>query len=105
MTLDDRLAQLVRDALEPMLAERLDHLEERLVERLAGVVQGASAPASSPPRLLTLSQVADHLQVSARTVQRMVARGEFPPPIQVSAGSARWYPSDVDALLETRGRR
>jgi excisionase family DNA binding protein len=105
VNLDDRLAQLVRDALEPMLAERLDHLEERLVERLTDVVRDAAAPASAPPTLLTLKEVARYLQVSPRTVERMVVAGEFPPPMSISPGRSRWRQSNVDAWIETRGRR
>ena len=60
VNLDDRLSQLVREALAPMLAELFGDFEERLVQRLAGVDQSQQAPASSPPPLLT--------QIKNRTV-------------------------------------
>ena len=102
MNLDDRLSQLVRDALAPMLAERFEHLEERLAERLAGVVQSQPAP-SSPPPLLTQKEVACHLKVAPRTVQRMVSAGKFPPSIPISPGCPRWRKSDVDTWIAQRG--
>ena len=105
MTLDDRFSELVRDALAPMLSEQLDHLEERLVERLAMVFQGQSALVNQPPALLTLDDVATHLKLAPRTVQRMVASGEFPSPIPVSSGRSRWRWSDIDAWLERQEGR
>ncbi len=102
MNLDDRLSQLVRDALAPMLAERLDHLEESLVQKLAGVVEDKPVP--SPP-LLTQKDVACYLGIGPRTVQRMVSAGEFPPPIPISSGRSRWRQSDVDAWLDRRGEQ
>ena len=99
MSLDDRIAQLVRDAVEPMLTERFEHLEERLVARLQGLVSEPDAV----PSLLTAGDVAGLLRVAPRTVQRMVAAGEFPRPIPITPGRARWRRSDVDAWLEQRG--
>ena len=100
MTLDDRLIQLVRDALEPMLAERLTHLEERLLEGLAGVVQ---PPPSDAPRLLTKKEVAAYLRVDRRTLARMITSGRFPPPILISPGCPRWRQETIDAWVDRRG--
>ena len=82
-----------------MLTVQLNDLEERLLERLAGLVQ----PPDAAPALLTLKEVARDLRVTPRTVQRMVAAGEFPPPVHISPGRSRWRRSDVDAWLDGRG--
>jgi len=100
VTLDDRLTQLVRDALAPLMAEQFERLEERLAERLAPVVPVESETASSP--LFGTREVAAFLAVSQRTIERMVASGEFPPPIRISPGRTRWRQVDVDAWLESR---
>jgi len=89
--LEDRLAELVRAALEPMLTEHLDRLETRLAERHQPVL---------PPALMTLDDVAAHLRVVPRTVQRMVARGELPAPVQIGPNCVRWRRADLDALTE-----
>lgn len=39
--------------------------------------------------LLTLNDLAKHMQVTSRTVQRMVSEGECPPPFRVG-GAVRW---------------
>ena len=99
MNLDDRIAQLLRDSVEPMLTERFEHLEERLVARLEGLVPEPDAV----PSLLTAGDVAGLLRIAPRTVQRMVATGDFPAPIPITPGRARWRRADIDAWLEQRG--
>lgn len=104
MNLDNQLAQVVRDAVAPMITESLDQLEARLVERLAELVRQQPAPvATVPPPLMTLNDVADHLQVTARTVQRRVAAGEFPRPILVGPTCPRWRREDLDAWITSQG--
>ena len=103
MTLDDRFAELVREALTPMLAEHLELLEDRLVDRLSNLAASQVEPTATQP-LLTLEDVAGVLQVAPRTVQRMVAVESFPAPIQISPQRQRWRLADVDAWLERGGR-
>ena len=100
MNLDDRLSQLVRDALEPMLAERLTDLEERLLEGLRAVVQ--QPPADTVPPLLTQKDVATQLRIDRRTLARMITSGEFPPPIPICAGRSRWRQQTVDEWVAGR---
>lgn len=104
MSLNDQLAQLVRDAVSPMLTEALEDLEARLFERLAEVVQAQPAPPDPAPELLTLDEVADLLRVAPRTVQRMASAGEIPAPIQISPARSRWRRGDLDAWLDSQGR-
>jgi excisionase family DNA binding protein len=49
--------------------------------------------------LLTGRDVADRLSISIRTLQRMVARGQFPRPIRFSRKWVRWKRSEVDSYL------
>jgi excisionase family DNA binding protein len=50
------------------------------------------------PRLLTVEDVADVLGVNARTVRRLVARGDL-TRIRIG-GSVRYDPRDVRALIQ-----
>ena len=98
MNLEGRISELVRDAVEPMLAAKLNDLEERLLERLDGLVR----PSNAAPALMTQTDVAKLLRVTPRTLQRMVASGEFPPPIRISPGRSRWRRNVVDDWIEER---
>ncbi|MCA9259658.1 MAG: helix-turn-helix domain-containing protein [Planctomycetales bacterium] len=49
-------------------------------------------------QLLTPIEVARHLRVSKRTVDRLVARGSLPSPICVG-GQRRWRTSDIERWL------
>jgi predicted DNA-binding transcriptional regulator AlpA len=103
VNLDAQLAQVVRAAVAPMITESLDQLEARLVERLAELVRSLPAPtttATVPPPLMTLNDVAGHLQVTARTVQRRVAAGDFPRPIMIGPTCPRWRREDIDAWIQ-----
>jgi len=93
VSLEERLAELVRDAVRPMLND----LEQRLAERLA-------PPKPEPrPELLTASEVARLLRVDRRTVRRMAVAGEIPAPVAVSAKRSRWRRTDIDAWLAEGG--
>ena len=60
---------------------------------------------SSDPFLLTPGQLAEHVQVSSKTVLRAIARGEL-RAVQIGRrGAWRICPDDVDAWLETRANR
>jgi excisionase family DNA binding protein len=48
--------------------------------------------------LLTVQQVARFLQVSPRTVKRLVARGQFVPPLKIGR-AVRWQRSHVQQWL------
>ncbi len=57
------------------------------------------------PRLQTVDQVAEKLTVSRATVWRYVASNkDFPRPIKLSRGCARWRSDEVDAWIDSRER-
>ena len=98
MSLEERIAELVRDAVEPMLHA----LEQRLVERLEGLAPRPEEPKPAPD-LMTAKDLAAYLRVDRRTVQRMAGAGELPAPIPVSARRSRWRRADIDAWLQAGG--
>lgn len=65
-----------------------------------------SAPQSAPtaaisPNLLSKSDVMKLLGVSDRTIEKMVAAGDFPPPIRLGK-CARWAEAAVVAWLNEK---
>jgi len=55
-------------------------------------------------RLLSIQDIAERLQLDARTVRRMRARGQLPPAIDLH-GVLRWDGAAIDAWLEGRRER
>jgi excisionase family DNA binding protein len=53
-----------------------------------------------PRELLTPQQVAERLSISTRTLWRMLAREELPPPIRYTRKLVRWKAADIAAYLE-----
>lgn len=56
-----------------------------------------------PFELYTKKQVAALFQVHRHTIERRVAAGKFPPPIQV-LGRMRWRKEDIDDYMRKRMR-
>lgn len=54
-----------------------------------------------PKTLLTVSDVADLLQVSTKAVYHLRARGRLPAAIKFGHG-VRWDPADIAAWIEDR---
>ena len=52
-----------------------------------------------PDRLLSVRDVAQRLSLCARSVWKMAAKGELPPPLHLG-GSRRWRESDISAYIE-----
>ena len=52
----------------------------------------------------TLSQVAQVLQVSERTVRRRWRAGDIPPPLRGAGRKLRWSADAVDKVLRTPRR-
>lgn len=56
-------------------------------------------------KLLSCHEVAQLLSVSKRTVLRMSARGELPPPVYIAPTLPRWRLSDIQHHLDVLARR
>lgn len=55
--------------------------------------------------LLTLEQVAAKLTISLRTLRRMIDRDEFIQPMQITRRRIAFRRDQVDAWIESQGRR
>ena len=56
------------------------------------------------PILLRAHQVCEFLQISRSTLDRLRARGVFPQPVALSAGTIRWRKDAIENYL-TEGDR
>ncbi len=59
----------------------------------------ASPPASDHRELLTLPLAAQRLSISKRTLERLISRGAFPPPVKIGR-SSRVLCSDLSRYLD-----
>jgi predicted DNA-binding transcriptional regulator AlpA len=59
----------------------------------------AKSQAKRSAELLSDTEVGEILGVSARTVWRMLATNELPPPIKIS-GLTKWRRSDIEAMID-----
>ena len=55
------------------------------------------------PRLLTVEQVGQALQVSKSTICKLIREGLFPGPMKV-AGLSRWRQKDLTLYVDRRGQ-
>ena len=55
--------------------------------------------------LLSPHEVADRLSIASSTLWRMVARGQFPPPIRFSRRLVRWKTRDLQTYLDSLSAR
>lgn len=79
----------------------IDHLVDRLAERLAPLLRAADSS-----RLLDRRELAERISTSERTVSSMVARQELPPPLVHTSGVSRWsWPQVEQFLLARQGRQ
>ena len=53
---------------------------------------------------ITVQETADRLSVSRATLDRMVARNDFPPPYQFSDRTLRFNSNEVDNWIAMRRR-
>ncbi len=58
-----------------------------------------SFPQKENSTLLTLPRAAEALAISKRTLERLIARGSFPPPVKIGR-SSRIPRDDITAFLE-----
>ena len=62
----------------------------------------SSSNVGNDDTLLTQREVTELLSVTARTIQRWLANGDFPPPIKLSNRIIRWRRDDIDSWLTCR---
>jgi prophage regulatory protein len=58
--------------------------------------------AHSISRLLAPAVVVDRTSLSRTTLWRLVRRGHFPPPVQISPGRVAWSETEVEAWITAR---
>jgi len=64
---------------------------------------GAEEVTHPPPLLVTADDIAEVLRISRRTVYRLRARGDLPPPVELSRHVVRWRWIDVCDYLARLG--
>lgn len=61
------------------------------------------APAAdSVPRLLSVRTVADITGLCVSQIYKLVARGDFPQPLRVTARTVRWRANEVTGWINSR---
>jgi prophage regulatory protein len=50
---------------------------------------------------LKLREVARRTSLSSATIRRLIAKGEFPRPIKISAGRVAWPETVIDEWMST----
>ncbi len=50
-------------------------------------------------QLVNVKEVARKLAISTRTVWKLVASGDLPPPLKIG-GARRWHQADIQAFVE-----
>ena len=56
-------------------------------------------------RILRMPEVVARTGLTARSIRRLVARGDFPPPIRLSRRTVGWLESEVEAWILARAAR
>jgi excisionase family DNA binding protein len=59
------------------------------------------SPRGSERDLLTIREVAWRLSISSRSVWRLVATRELPPPVRLGRRVVRWRLADIRAYLDS----
>ena len=87
------LVSAIADEVVTRLLPRID----KISKQVETAVLMAIAEKKERSEWLTLSQVADLLAVSQRTVQRAVKYGRLPPPVNTCGRALRWKRADIEA--------
>lgn len=91
--------------LHGVLAEAYRELAEiRLASGRERALMWSVETALTRPRLLSIQDLAERLQLSERTVRRMRTRGQLPPALDLHS-VLRWDEPTIDAWLEGRRER
>jgi len=94
--LADEMAQILRqiaqDAANPLAGSPNECVHGSNVEPLPTL----------PPKLLSVDDMADLLQVNQRTIRRWRMQGRLPSGIEI-AGVIRWHPDEIDEWIRDGG--
>src|SRR5262245_37008098 len=86
-----------RKGRRPYFARRVHAMD---VSTRTSPSANGSALCHEPDRLLSSEDVAGLLQVSHRTLWRLVKAGRFPQPVRLNRKFVRWRRSDYEAWME-----
>ncbi len=95
-----RLASLLREAAGILHELSEVPLADARDSRLMSHVETTS----KRPRLMSIQDLAERLQLAPRTVRRMRAQGQLPPAIDLHS-ALRWDEATIDAWIEGRRER
>ena len=94
----------MQDAIDTVLADIKQELASHLraiSELIEGEGERLFALHEREKALLDISKVASRLDVSKRTVDTLLAKGDLPPPIWINS-VRRWSPATIDAYILSR---
>ena len=60
-------------------------------------------PSLKPPRLLSVEEVAQMLNIGIRTVYTWTKAGKLPSPVATSGRTTRWLEKDISEWAESHG--
>jgi predicted DNA-binding transcriptional regulator AlpA len=63
----------------------------------------SSVETTQAPKLMTCKEVCKFFGISTATLYRGMAQGDFPKPIRLTKGTVRWFESECQACLQSKG--
>ncbi len=91
MTADRQFAEVVADLLRPSVVEAV-------VGEVRQALEAQAERMATPPRLLSVKEVADIAGVHSETIRRKIKRGEL-PAVTSLGNHLRIRPADLDQFL------
>jgi excisionase family DNA binding protein len=64
------------------------------------LVKDSTLPAALPTQLVGYPEVAELLKMTRRSVERLVAAGQFPKPMRIGKRAVRFRLADVEAYIK-----
>ena len=94
-SMDSTLVSAIAAEVVEMLRPQLDQLTAQVK---SAVTMAIADTEREQTQWLTVSQVADLLGISQRTVKRSVKLGKLPQPENICGRALRWRRSDIEAV-------
>jgi prophage regulatory protein len=57
---------------------------------------------TSPRRTMRIRMVAEKTGLAASSIWRLARKGQFPPPVRLSAGCTAWFEHEIDEWLNEK---